>query len=60
VQGHSSGACANFFVSQLTSRKSHLATFCFARDDFSQLLAKYNQSERVAPGTIALNCSERD
>src|ERR1700730_11992096 len=59
AQGHFVGRVREFFIepADQTNRISH---FLLSRGRFQPLVARYNQVAAVAPGTIRLNCSERE
>src|SRR6201988_5068964 len=59
AQGHFVGRVRYFFTepAHQTNRVSH---FLLSRGRFQPLLARYNQVAAVAPGTLRLNCSERE
>src|ERR1700682_4092020 len=58
-QGHFVGRVREFFIepAEQPNRVSH---FLLSRGRFQPLLARHNQVAAIAPGTIRLNCSERD
>ncbi len=59
VQGHFVGRVREFFIepAEQPNRVSH---FLLSRGRFQPLLARHDQIGAVAPGTLRLNCSERD
>jgi magnesium transporter len=59
VQGHFVGRVREFFV-EPAEQPSRLARFLLSRGKFQPLLARYDQVASVAPGTMRLNCSERE
>jgi magnesium transporter len=59
VQGHFVGRVREFFI-EPADQPNRISHFLLSRGRFQPLLAKYNQVGAVAPGTIRLNCSERD
>src|ERR1700704_5908755 len=59
VQGHFVGRVREFFI-EPADQPNRISHFLLSRGRFQPLLAKYNQVAAVAPGTIRLNCSERD
>jgi CBS domain-containing protein len=59
VQGHFVGRVREFFI-EPADQPNRVSHFLLSRGRFQPLLAKYNQVGAVAPGTLRLNCSERD
>src|ERR1700730_5577232 len=59
AQGHFVGRVREFFVEPADQPK-RVSHFLLSRGRFQPLLARYNQVGAVAPGTIRLNCSERE
>src|SRR6266404_5112693 len=59
VQGHFVGRVRESFI-EPADQPNRISHFLLSRGRFQPLLAKYNQVGAVAPGTIRLNCSERD
>ena len=58
-QGHFVGRVREFFV-EPADQPNRISHFLLSRGRFQPLLARYNQVAAVAPGTIRLNCSERE
>ena len=59
AQGHFVGRVREFFI-EPADQPNRVSHFLLSRGRFQPLLARYNQVGAVAPGTIRLNCSERD
>jgi magnesium transporter len=59
VQGHFVGRVREFFI-EPADQPNRISHFLLSRGRFQPLLARYNQVGAVAPGTIRLNCSERE
>src|SRR5246500_5951291 len=59
AQGHFVGRVREFFV-EPADQPNRVSHFLLSRGRFQPLLARYNQVGAVAPGTIRLNCSERE
>src|ERR1700758_3409385 len=59
AQGHFVGRVREFFV-EPANQPIRVSHFLLSRGRFQPLLARYNQVAAVAPGTIRLNCSERE
>src|SRR5579864_5450832 len=59
AQGHFVGRVREFFV-EPADQPNRVSHFLLSRGKFQPLLARYNQVAAVAPGTIRLNCSERE
>src|SRR5258707_411282 len=59
AQGHFVGRVREFFI-EPANRSNRISHFLLSRGRFQPLVARYNQVAAVAPGTIRLNCSERE
>src|ERR1700730_6016446 len=59
AQGHFVGRVREFFI-EPADQPNRISHFLLSRGRFQPLLAGYNQVAAVAPGTIRLNCSERE
>src|ERR1700737_4472565 len=59
AQGHFVGRVREFFI-EPADQPNRISHFLLSRGRFQPLLARYNQVGAVAPGTIRLNCSERE
>src|SRR5258708_37105902 len=59
AQGHFVGRVREFFI-EPADQPNRISHFLLSRGKFQPLLARYNQGGAVAPGTIRLNCSERE
>src|SRR5260221_109882 len=59
AQGHFVGRVREFFI-EPADQPNRISHFLLSRGKFQPLLARYNQVGAVAPGTIRLNCSERE
>src|ERR1700732_750156 len=59
AQGHFVGRVREFFI-EPADKPNRVSHFLLSRGRFQPLLARYNQVGAVAPGTIRLNCSERE
>src|SRR6201984_3313841 len=59
AQGHFVGRVREFFI-EPADQPNRISHFLLSRGRFQPLLARYNQVAAVAPGTIRLNCSERE
>src|ERR1700756_590612 len=59
AQGHFVGRVREFFV-EPADQPNRVSHFLLSRGRFQPLLARYNQVAAVAPGTLRLNCSERE
>ena len=58
-QGHFVGRVREFFI-EPADQPNRISHFLLSRGRFQPLLARHNQVAAVAPGTVRLNCSERD
>ncbi len=59
AQGHFVGRVREFFI-EPADQPNRISHFLLSRGRFQPLVARYNQVAAVAPGTIRLNCSERE
>src|ERR1700719_66092 len=59
AQGHFVGRVREFFI-EPADQPNRVSHFLLSRGRFQPLVARYNQVGAVAPGTIRLNCSERE
>ena len=59
AQGHFVGRVREFFV-EPADQPNRISHFLLSRGKFQPLLARYHQIAAVAPGTIRLNCGERE
>jgi magnesium transporter len=59
AQGHFVGRVREFFI-EPADQPNRVSHFLLSRGRFQPLLARYNQVGAVAPGTLRLNCSERE
>ncbi len=59
VQGHFVGRVREFFI-EPADQPNRVSHFLLSRGRFQPLLARHDQIGAVAPGTLRLNCSERD
>src|SRR5246127_3026266 len=59
AQGHFVGRVREFFI-EPADQPNRISHFLLSRGRFQPLLARYNQVAAVAPGTLRLNCSERE
>jgi sporulation protein YlmC with PRC-barrel domain len=59
AQGHFVGRVREFFI-EPADQPNRISHFLLSRGRFQPLLARYNQVGAVAPGTLRLNCSERE
>src|ERR1700738_2837537 len=59
AEGHFVGRVREFFI-EPADQPNRVSHFLLSRGRFQPLLARYNQVGAVAPGTIRLNCSERE
>lgn len=59
AQGHFVGRVREFFV-EPADQPNRVSHFLLSRGRFQPLLARHNQIGAIAPGTLRLNCSERD
>src|ERR1700757_1205540 len=59
AQGHFVGRVREFFI-EPADQPNRISHFLLSRGRFQPLLARYNQVAAVAPGTIRLNCGERE
>src|SRR5579859_3809555 len=59
AQGHFVGRVREFFI-EPADQPNRISHFLLSRGRFQPLLARHNQVGAIAPGTIRLNCSERD
>ena len=59
VHGHFVGRVREFFI-EPADQPNRVSHFLLSRGRFQPLLARHNQIGAVAPGTLRLNCSERD
>lgn len=58
-QGHFVGRVREFFI-EPGDQPNRVSHFLLSRGRFQPLLAKHDQVGAIAPGTMRLNCSERD
>src|SRR6266446_21268 len=59
AHGHFVGRVREFFI-EPADQPNRISHFLLSRGRFQPLVARYNQVAAVAPGTIRLNCSERE
>ena len=59
AQGNFVGRVREFFI-EPADQPNRVSHFLLSRGKFQPLLARYNQVSAVAPGTIRLNCGERE
>jgi CBS domain-containing protein len=59
AQEHFVGRVREFFI-EPADQPNRISHFLLSRGRFQPLLARYNQVAAIAPGTIRLNCSERE
>jgi len=59
AQGHFVGRVREFFI-EPADQPNRVSHFLLSRGRFQPLLARYNQVGAVTPGTLRLNCSERE
>jgi sporulation protein YlmC with PRC-barrel domain len=59
AQGHFVGRVREFFV-EPADQPNRISHFLLSRGRFQPLLARHDQVAAVAPGTIRLNCGERE
>lgn len=59
ANGHFVGRVREFFI-EPADQPNRISHFLLSRGRFQPLLARHNQIGAIAPGTIRLNCSERD
>ena len=59
AQGHFVGRVREFFV-EPADQPNRVSHFLLSRGRFQPLLARHNQVAAVAPGSIRLNCGERE
>jgi magnesium transporter len=59
AQGNFVGRVREFFI-EPADQPNRVSHFLLSRGRFQPLLARYNQVGAVAPGTIRLNCGEKD
>jgi sporulation protein YlmC with PRC-barrel domain len=59
VQGHFVGRVREFFI-EPADQPNRVSHFLLSRGRFQQLLARHDQVGAIAPGTLRLNCSERE
>ena len=59
VQGNFVGRVREFFI-EPADQPNRVSHFLLSRGKYQPLLARYNQVSAVAPGTIRLNCGERE
>ena len=59
VHGNFVGRVREFFI-EPADQPNRVSHFLLSRGRFQPLLARYNQVGAVAPGTIRLNCGERE
>src|SRR5229473_2499634 len=59
AQGHFVGRVREFFI-EPADQPNRVSHFLLSRGRFQPLLARHDQIGAVAPGTLRLNCSERD
>ena len=58
-QGHFVGRVREFFI-EPADQPNRVSHYLLSRGRFQPLLARHDQIGAVAPGTLRLNCSERD
>jgi magnesium transporter len=59
AQGHFVGRVREFFI-EPADQPNRVSHYLISRGRFQPLLARHDQIGAVAPGTLRLNCSERD
>ena len=59
AQGHFVGRVREFFI-EPADQPNRVARFLLSRGKYQPLLARYDQVSAVAPGTVRLNCGERE
>jgi magnesium transporter len=59
AQGHFVGRVREFFI-EPADQPNRISHFLLSRGRFQPLLARHDQVAAVAPGTIRLNCGERE
>jgi magnesium transporter len=59
AHGHFVGRVREFFI-EPADQPNRISHFLLSRGRFQPLTAHYDQVSAIAPGTIRLNCSERD
>jgi sporulation protein YlmC with PRC-barrel domain len=59
AQGHFVGRVREFFI-EPADQPNRVSHYLLSRGRFQPLLARHDQIGAVAPGTLRLNCSERD
>src|SRR6202171_5376718 len=59
AQGHFVGRVREFFV-EPAEQPNRVSRFLLSRGQFQPLVARHDQIASVAPGTMRLNCGERD
>jgi len=59
AQGHFVGRVREFFI-EPADQPNRVSHFLLSRGRFQPLVARHNQVSAIAPGTLRLNCSERE
>src|SRR5712692_2864728 len=59
AQGNFVGRVREFFI-EPAEQPNRISHFLLSRGKFQPLMARHDQIGAVAPGTLRLNCSERD
>ena len=59
AQGHFVGRVREFFI-EPADQPNRVARFLLSRGRYQPLLARHDQVSAIAPGTLRLNCGERD
>src|SRR3989440_11441256 len=59
AQGHFVGRVREFFI-EPADQPNRVARFLLSRGRFQPLVARYDQVGAIAPGTMRLNCGERE